>query len=54
MKALVQAGPGRGLRERYEAENVVMRTTLKPRPMTEVFSGFLTSREAGTTPDVGR
>jgi enoyl-CoA hydratase/carnithine racemase len=40
-KRLLHAGPGRGLRERYEAENVVMRTTLRPKPMPELFARFL-------------
>jgi 2-(1,2-epoxy-1,2-dihydrophenyl)acetyl-CoA isomerase len=42
-KRLLHAGPGRALRDRYEAENVVMRTTLRPRPMPELFAGFLDS-----------
>jgi len=46
IKRLIQAGPGRSLQDRYEAENVVMRTTLKPKPMTEIFSGFLGDRDA--------
>lgn len=40
-KRLLHAGPGRGLRDRYEAENVVMRTTLRPKPMPELFAPFL-------------
>jgi enoyl-CoA hydratase/carnithine racemase len=52
IKRLVQAGPGRSLQDRYEAENVVMRTTLKPKPMTEIFSGFLDDR--GATKNVER
>ena len=40
-KRLLHAGPGRGLRDRYEAENVVMRTTLRPKPMPELFARFL-------------
>ena len=40
-KRLLHAGPGRGLRDRYEAENVVMRTTLRPEPMPELFARFL-------------
>jgi 2-(1,2-epoxy-1,2-dihydrophenyl)acetyl-CoA isomerase len=42
-KRLLQAGPGRGLQDRYEAENVVMRTTLRPKPMPELFARFLDS-----------
>jgi len=42
-KRLLHAGPGRGLQERYESENVVMRTTLRPKPMPELFSRFLAS-----------
>jgi enoyl-CoA hydratase/carnithine racemase len=41
IKRLLHAGPGRALQDRYEAENVVMRTTLRPRPMSELFAGFL-------------
>ena len=40
-KRLMHAGPGRGLQERFEAENVVMRTTLRPKPMPELFARFL-------------
>jgi enoyl-CoA hydratase/carnithine racemase len=40
-KRLMQAGPGKGLQERFEAENVVMRTTLRPKPMPELFACFL-------------
>ncbi|MCA1845559.1 MAG: enoyl-CoA hydratase/isomerase family protein, partial [Actinobacteria bacterium] len=40
-KRLIHAGPGRGLSDRYEAENVVMRTTLRPKPMPELFARFL-------------
>jgi 2-(1,2-epoxy-1,2-dihydrophenyl)acetyl-CoA isomerase len=42
-KRLLHAGPGRALRDRYEAENVVMRTTLRPKPMPELFARFLDS-----------
>ncbi len=51
VKRLVHDGPGRRLQDRYEAENVVMRTTLRPRPMGELFAGFL-SRD-GVSPDGG-
>jgi enoyl-CoA hydratase/carnithine racemase len=44
-KQLLHAGPGRGLRERFEAENVVMRTTLRPKPMPELFARFLAAHE---------
>jgi len=40
-KRLLHAGPGRALQDRYEAENVVMRTTLRPKPMPELFARFL-------------
>jgi len=40
-KRLLHAGPGRALADRYEAENVVMRTTLRPEPMPELFARFL-------------
>jgi enoyl-CoA hydratase/carnithine racemase len=58
VKRLVHAGPGRSLKDRYEAENVAMRTTLKPRPMGDLFAGFL-GRDAGAidgrgTTDNGR
>jgi 2-(1,2-epoxy-1,2-dihydrophenyl)acetyl-CoA isomerase len=43
-KGLIHDGPGRSLQHRFEAENVVMRTTLNPKPMTELFSGFLSTR----------
>lgn len=51
IKRLLHAGPGRALQDRYEAENVVMRTTLRPRPMSEVFAEFLTTHQepASTT-----
>lgn len=51
-KRLLHAGPGRGLQDRYEAENVVMRTTLRPKPMPELFARFL-SRERLTPPVSG-
>ncbi len=41
-KRLLHAGPGRALRDRFEAENVVMRTTLRPKPMPDLFARFLT------------
>lgn len=41
IKHLLHAGLGRSLQDRYEAENVVMRTTLRPKPMPELFAGFL-------------
>ena len=44
-KRLLHAGPGRGLQDRYEAENVVMRTTLRPRPMPELFARFLATHD---------
>jgi 2-(1,2-epoxy-1,2-dihydrophenyl)acetyl-CoA isomerase len=40
-KRLIHAGPGKALSDRYEAENVVMRTTLRPKPMPELFAKFL-------------
>jgi enoyl-CoA hydratase/carnithine racemase len=45
-KRLLHAGPGRSLQDRYEAENVVMRTTLRPRPMPELFARFLAAHDA--------
>lgn len=44
-KRLLHAGPGRALRDRYEAENVVMRTTLRPQPMPELFARFLATHD---------
>lgn len=49
-KKLIHDGPGRALAARFEAENVVMRTTLKPRPMGDLFAGFLAARN-GDDPD---
>jgi enoyl-CoA hydratase/carnithine racemase len=49
-KRLLHAGPGKGLQDRYEAENVVMRTTLRPRPMPELFAGFLGSHDPQERP----
>ncbi|EME19831.1 enoyl-CoA hydratase/isomerase family protein [Rhodococcus triatomae] len=42
IKALLLDGPGRDLRTRYDRENTVARTTLRPRPITDLFSGFFT------------
>lgn len=42
VKRLLLAGPGRDTRARYDAENTAMRTSLRPRAMTEVFRSFLT------------
>ena len=41
VKRLLLAGPGRELRARYDEENTVMLTTLRPKPMTDVFASFL-------------
>jgi 2-(1,2-epoxy-1,2-dihydrophenyl)acetyl-CoA isomerase len=41
VKQLLQAGPGRDLRARFDAENTAMMTTVRPGPMTDVFSSFL-------------
>lgn len=40
IKALMLDGPGRGLRTRYDRENTVSRTTLRPRQITDLFAGF--------------
>ncbi|MFF0816334.1 enoyl-CoA hydratase/isomerase family protein [Rhodococcus sp. NPDC003318] len=40
IKTLLLDGPGRDLRTRYDRENTVGRTTLRPRPVTDLFSGF--------------
>lgn len=42
IKALLLDGPGRDLRARYDRENSVSRTTLRPRPVTDLFAGFFT------------
>jgi 2-(1,2-epoxy-1,2-dihydrophenyl)acetyl-CoA isomerase len=41
VKQLLQAGPGRDLRARFDAENTAMMTTVRPGAMTDVFSRFL-------------
>jgi hypothetical protein len=43
-KRLLLSGPGSSLRSRYDAENTVMVTTLKPPPMKVMFAGFLGRR----------
>jgi 2-(1,2-epoxy-1,2-dihydrophenyl)acetyl-CoA isomerase len=45
VKRLLLEGPGRQLRPRYDAENTVMLTTLRPKPMTETFAAFLNKGE---------
>jgi len=49
-KRLLHAGPGRALRDRFEAENVVMRTTLRPKPMPELFARFLATHQEAACP----
>ena len=44
IKALLLEGPGQGLRSRYDRENAVSRTTLRPRPVEEMFSSYFESR----------
>ncbi|MEU2002408.1 enoyl-CoA hydratase/isomerase family protein [Rhodococcus sp. NPDC019627] len=44
IKALLLEGPGQGLRSRYDRENTVSRTTLRPRPVEEMFSSYFESR----------
>ncbi|MFC9556146.1 enoyl-CoA hydratase/isomerase family protein [Rhodococcus sp. NPDC056960] len=44
IKALLLEGPGRDLRSRYDRENVVSRTTLRPRPVEEMFTSYFGSR----------
>jgi enoyl-CoA hydratase/carnithine racemase len=41
VKRLLLEGPGRQLRARYDTENTVMLTTLRPKPMTQTFARFL-------------
>ncbi|AZG47685.1 enoyl-CoA hydratase/isomerase family protein [Gordonia insulae] len=40
IKALLLAGPGRSLRSRYDRENEIARTLLRPRPISDVFADF--------------
>lgn len=47
VKRLLLEGPGRQLRPRYDAENTVMLTTLRPKPMTQTFAAFLDGRDPG-------
>ncbi|RZL74521.1 MAG: enoyl-CoA hydratase/isomerase family protein [Rhodococcus sp. (in: high G+C Gram-positive bacteria)] len=44
IKSLLLEGPGNGLRSRYDRENAVSRTTLRPRPVEEMFSSYFGSR----------
>jgi 2-(1,2-epoxy-1,2-dihydrophenyl)acetyl-CoA isomerase len=44
IKALLLEGPGQGLRSRYDQENAVSRTTLRPRPVEEMVSSYFESR----------
>lgn len=44
IKALLLEGPGRDLRSRYDRENVASRTTLRPRPVEEMFTSYFGSR----------
>ena len=44
IKALLLEGPGNGLRSRYDRENAVSRTTLRQRPVEEMFSSYFGSR----------
>ena len=44
IKALLLEGPGQGLRSRYDRENTVSRTTLRPRSVEEMFSSYFESR----------
>jgi enoyl-CoA hydratase/carnithine racemase len=48
-KRLIGQGPGRSLVDRFEAENFVMRTTLKPKPMGDLFAGFLATHDSRST-----
>jgi 2-(1,2-epoxy-1,2-dihydrophenyl)acetyl-CoA isomerase len=41
VKRLLLAGVGRELRARYDNENTVMLTTLRPKPMKDMFASFL-------------
>lgn len=44
IKTLLLDGPGRDLRSRYDRENVVSRTTLRPRPVEEMFGSYFGRR----------
>jgi enoyl-CoA hydratase/carnithine racemase len=44
IKALLLEGAGQGLRSRYDRENAVSRTTLRPPPIEEMFSSYFESR----------
>ena len=50
VKRLLLEGPGRQLRPRYDAENTAMLTTLRPKPMTQTFAGFLNKPHPWTPP----
>lgn len=41
IKQLLREHVGRGLGERFVAENIAMRTTLRPRPVAELYEDFL-------------
>jgi enoyl-CoA hydratase/carnithine racemase len=44
VKRLLLTGPGHETRSRYDAENTAMMTTIRPRPMQEIFGRFLTRK----------
>jgi enoyl-CoA hydratase/carnithine racemase len=44
VKRLLLAGPGAALRPRYDAENTVMLTTLRPGPLDQTFATFLNKK----------
>jgi enoyl-CoA hydratase/carnithine racemase len=41
IKRLLREHTGRGLEERFVAENIAMRTELRPRPISELYADFL-------------
>jgi 2-(1,2-epoxy-1,2-dihydrophenyl)acetyl-CoA isomerase len=45
VKRLLVSGLGREVRARYDDENTVMLTSLRPEPVTEMFKGFLQNRD---------
>lgn len=47
IKSLLLTGPGSDLRSRYDRENAAARSTLRPRPIAEMFTEFFRAR-AGT------
>ncbi|WP_068268853.1 enoyl-CoA hydratase/isomerase family protein [Aldersonia kunmingensis] len=49
IKALLLGGHGRDLRARYDRENAVSRSTLRPRPIADLFAGFFSRDRNGVS-----